>query len=224
MADDENIFLFIPNLIGYARIIFAFVSFYFMPTNYIVASIFYLLSGLLDAFDGWAARRFNQGTSFGAVLDMVTDRCATTCLIVILGYFYPAWLMLWQTLIALDIGSHWVQMYSCLLHGESTHKVTDLAANPIMRFYYTRPVLFTFCAGNELFFAAVYILHFTAGYTVTLFGHSIGIWYILAGVSLPISFLKQVVSVVQLVAACRNLGALDVVARARQRDQHTIVS
>lgn len=126
-----------------------------MPTNYILASLFYLLSGLLDAFDGWAARRYDQGrsrfvcilvdvmlvskgTSFGAVLDMVTDRCATTCLIIVLAFFYPHWLLLWQTIVALDISSHWIQMYMSLLHGETTHKVTNLSANPIMRIYYSR--------------------------------------------------------------------------------------
>ena len=34
-----------------------------MPTDYIVATIMYLLSGLLDAFDGHAARYFNQSES-----------------------------------------------------------------------------------------------------------------------------------------------------------------
>ena len=90
-------------------------------------------------------------------------RCATTCLIVVLGYFYPSYLFLFQLLIALDISSHWIQMYSSLQHGETTHKVTDLAANPVMRFYYMRPVLFAFCAGNELFFSSLYILYFTSG-------------------------------------------------------------
>lgn len=69
---------------------------------------------------------------------MVTDRCATTCLLLVLSFFYPHWLLLWQTLVALDISSHWIQMYMSLLHGETTHKVTDLAANPIMRLYYSR--------------------------------------------------------------------------------------
>lgn len=45
---------------GYARIVLAILSFYFMPTDYIVAANMYLLSGLLDAFDGHAARYFNQ--------------------------------------------------------------------------------------------------------------------------------------------------------------------
>ena len=59
---------------GYARVVLALVSFYFMPTHPWLAITTYTLSGLLDAFDGWAARKFNQGTMFGAVLDMVTDR------------------------------------------------------------------------------------------------------------------------------------------------------
>lgn len=58
---EENIFLFVPNLIGYARIVFAIISFYFMPCCPFTASSFYLLSGLLDAFDGHAARALNQG-------------------------------------------------------------------------------------------------------------------------------------------------------------------
>lgn len=65
------------HLSGYARVVLAVISFYFMPTNPVVAGTFYILSGFLDAFDGWAARKFNQGTMFGAVLDMVTDRSAS---------------------------------------------------------------------------------------------------------------------------------------------------
>jgi hypothetical protein len=105
----ENIFLFVPNLIGecclrpqdeqegegpwagfpdpvlsppvpfqgYARIVFAIISFYFMPCCPLTASSFYLLSGLLDAFDGHAARALNQGdrhslpTSLGAQQPLV---------------------------------------------------------------------------------------------------------------------------------------------------------
>ena len=46
---------------GYARIVLAILSFYFMPFDYVTASICYIVSGLLDAFDGHAARMLNQG-------------------------------------------------------------------------------------------------------------------------------------------------------------------
>lgn len=81
LLETENVYLFIPNLIGefpsqnkeiafswflffatlgYARIVLAIVSFYFMPTNHVIASWCYIVSVLLDALDGHAARKFNQ--------------------------------------------------------------------------------------------------------------------------------------------------------------------
>lgn len=45
---------------GYARIVLAVIAFYFMQTNYIVAGWCYIISALLDAIDGHAARAFNQ--------------------------------------------------------------------------------------------------------------------------------------------------------------------
>jgi len=40
-------------------------------------TLLYGISCLLDAVDGQAARALGQTSKFGAVLDMVTDRCAT---------------------------------------------------------------------------------------------------------------------------------------------------
>jgi len=45
MSSTDNVFLFVPNLIGYARIFLALLSFWFMPTNYVVAAWCYILSG-----------------------------------------------------------------------------------------------------------------------------------------------------------------------------------
>jgi len=56
----------------------------------------------------------------------------------VLCTFYPEFTLLFQVVVALDISSHWMQMYSSLLHGENSHKVTDLSANPFMRLYYSR--------------------------------------------------------------------------------------
>lgn len=51
-----------------------------------------------------------------------------------------------------------------LLQGKTSHKFIDMSGNPIMRLYYTnRTVLFFMCAGNEAFYAGLYLLHFTEG-------------------------------------------------------------
>ena len=88
-GETENVFLFVPNLIGYVRILLALLSFWFMPTNYAMAAWCYIISGLLDALDGHAARMLGQSSKFGAMLDMLTDRCATMALLTTPSTFYP---------------------------------------------------------------------------------------------------------------------------------------
>jgi CDP-diacylglycerol--inositol 3-phosphatidyltransferase len=68
------VFLYIPNLIGYLRIILALLSLALLPTSPQRAIFLYFTSCLLDAADGYAARYFGQSSGFGGVLDMVTDR------------------------------------------------------------------------------------------------------------------------------------------------------
>lgn len=48
--------------VDYLRVITAFVSFYYLPTDPWSASFWYLLSGFLDAIDGHLARMLDQGT------------------------------------------------------------------------------------------------------------------------------------------------------------------
>ena len=47
LSKTENVFLFVPNLIGYGRILLALLSFWFMPTNYVAAAWCYIISGEL---------------------------------------------------------------------------------------------------------------------------------------------------------------------------------
>ncbi|KZF23988.1 CDP-alcohol phosphatidyltransferase [Xylona heveae TC161] len=161
----ENIFLFVPNLIGYSRIILAVASLYYMPLHPRTCSLLYSVSCLLDALDGYAARRFGQSTRFGAVLDMVTDRCTTACLLVFLSSAWPRWSLLFQGLISLDLASHYMHMYATLSMGDKnqSHKKVDESRSWVLNLYYSNnKVLFAFCALNELFFIALYLLSFSS--------------------------------------------------------------
>lgn len=55
--------LFSCRFAGYARIVLAIIAFWFMSTNYVIAGWCYIISALLDAVDGHAARAFNQSES-----------------------------------------------------------------------------------------------------------------------------------------------------------------
>ncbi|KAL9106801.1 MAG: hypothetical protein Q9227_008223 [Pyrenula ochraceoflavens] len=165
VQQSENIFLFVPNLIGYSRIVLAIASLWFMQIHPRTCSLLYSFSCLLDALDGYAARHYNQSTTFGGVLDMVTDRCTTASLLVFLSSAFPRWAIIFQGLISLDLASHYMHMYATLTMGGSgqSHKKVDSSRSWILHLYYTnRTVLFIFCALNELFFIALYLLSFSS--------------------------------------------------------------
>ncbi|KAL1881991.1 hypothetical protein VTK73DRAFT_3320 [Phialemonium thermophilum] len=161
----EKIFLFWPNIIGYFRIVLAVASLYYMPLHPRTCCSLYSISCLLDALDGYVARVCDQSTRFGAVLDMVTDRCTTACLLVFLSTAFPRWAIIFQGLISLDLASHYVHMYATLAMGGSStsHKSVDKSRSRLLNLYYTnRTVLFIFCALNETFFIALYLLSFSS--------------------------------------------------------------
>ena len=60
-----------------------------------------------------------------ALLCSFHHRVATTGLLALLCCTYPDFHIVFISLIALDIFSHWFQMYQTLLAGSSTHKVGD---------------------------------------------------------------------------------------------------
>nr|CAG4646520.1 EOG090X0BWK [Macrothrix elegans] len=207
---DNNIFLFVPNLIGYARVVLGIASLYFMPSNHVAAATLYIISGLLDAFDGYAARAFNQSTKFGAMLDMLTDRCATMCLLATLGYFYPSYLFVFQLVMVIDISCHWVHLHTSNVLGKTSHKNVDAEENALLHFYYTnRQFLFFMCAGNELFYSMLYLLHFTYGYTVL----GISLIQVLVVILFPVAVLKVILALMQGGYAWRNLGYIDIKER-----------
>jgi CDP-diacylglycerol--inositol 3-phosphatidyltransferase len=172
----ENIFIFIPNIIGrpnyshpgswrrnwhrllgYSRVFLAIASLYYMPLHPRTCSGLYSISCLLDALDGYAARHYNQSTTFGAVLDMVTDRCTTACLLVFLASAWPRWSIVFQGLISLDLASHYMHMYASLSMGRGqSHKKVDSERSYILHLYYTnrvRPLLSSLMSAIDLYFS-----------------------------------------------------------------------
>jgi CDP-diacylglycerol--inositol 3-phosphatidyltransferase len=113
-----------------------------MPLHPRTCCILYSISCLLDALDGYAARYFGQSTRFGAVLDMVTDRCTTACLLVFLASAFPRWSIVFQGLISLDLASHYMHMYATLAMGgsELSHKKVDEDRSWILKLYYENNV------------------------------------------------------------------------------------
>jgi len=206
------IYLYYPNLVGYGRIISTIIGFYLIFRSPLAAAVFYSLGQVFDAVDGVVARRFNQCSKFGALLDMLTDRLSTACLLIVLSHLYPGYWGVFAALITLDIVSHWCQMYSKLALGRTSHKGSR---NPALNFYYTFPyALLVFCVGNELCFVMLYLLswRWSAEWSA--------LWTVLMYVSFPVCVLKQVMNVVQLYDSCNEVCEMDLPTQPHHPPQH----
>lgn len=86
-----DVLIYIPNIIGYLRVVLTLTSITLMicsPVHWIFAIACYVASFVGDMFDGMAARKFNQCSTFGGLIDMVTDRCSTAGLLCVLSREY----------------------------------------------------------------------------------------------------------------------------------------
>ncbi|ODV98165.1 hypothetical protein PACTADRAFT_47968 [Pachysolen tannophilus NRRL Y-2460] len=209
----RDVFYYIPNMIGYSRVLSALLSFFLMRNHPIYTTFIYGISCLLDAFDGFAARKYNQTSRFGAVLDMVTDRCTTSSLICFLAVLYPNYILIWQILVSLDLASHYMHMYASLSTGSKSHKTIGKNQNILLKLYYgDKKVLFIVCAFNEIFFVALYLSHFD--FKPLVFGLTFP--QILSLISFPLWFFKQFTNIIQLVAASQILSEMDAIDKNKE--------
>ena len=135
------VFLFIPNIIGYIRFSLLFGVLFTYQDSPILTFCLYGLSQFLDMFDGLAARKFNQSTTFGAILDMVCDRASNAVLLAILGHFYLDYSWFFYSDIILDLVSHWYQMYAAV--SSNTHHKDIKNKYRLLDIYYNNKTVLT---------------------------------------------------------------------------------
>ena len=116
--------------------------------------------------------------------------------------------------IALDIASHWLQFYSTLACGNTSHKQVK---NWLLKMYYTTHLLLIECCAQEIFLVGAYMAYFVECGEKCINGYDPAnkpfmpgwfwnsCWYWAAFWFL----LKQWISIVQLSEAVGNIVALD---------------
>jgi CDP-diacylglycerol--inositol 3-phosphatidyltransferase len=211
----NQVFLYIPNLIGYGRLFFYLASFICHGLgNWQLCIGLYAIAFILDEFDGRAARAYNQSSNFGAALDMVLDRSATAGLCLILAQLYPDYLLAFIGAIALDLSSHYYLIYATILRGSASHKDSaQWSTNGLLKLYYgNKPFMDLLILGNELFYLLLYLNFYLVGMSLNLAGWQTNIWQLLLIVILPIYLLKQATNVLQLQTAGQEIAQLDLVS------------
>ncbi|KAI5071297.1 hypothetical protein GOP47_0013548 [Adiantum capillus-veneris] len=206
MARSWPIYLYVPNLIGYARILANLVAFAFAFSNKKLFAGLYLLSFVCDELDGRFARLLNQTSTFGAVLDMVTDRVSTAGLLVILTHNYKGCYGLFLGLLGLDITSHWFQMYSTFLASKTSHKDVADSKSRLFRAYYQHRLFMGYCCvGAEVLYLVLYVIAEEESnnllHVVQAAARKLSFWAFLGLLALPGWAIKQVVNFVQIRSA-----------------------
>jgi CDP-diacylglycerol--inositol 3-phosphatidyltransferase len=210
----NKVFLFVPNIIGYLRLIlylFSFLNHTF--GNWQLCISLYAIAFILDEFDGRAARAYNQSSNFGAALDMVADRSATAGLCLILAQLYPNYLLAFIGAIALDISSHYYLIYATGMLGKTSHKdSSEWSTNSLLKLYYgNKTFMDILILGNEVFYILLYLNFYLIGFNFTVGNLNLDSWQLLIILCLPIYFLKQANNILQLQSAAQEIAKIDLI-------------
>ncbi|RKY86625.1 hypothetical protein DRQ09_05890, partial [candidate division KSB1 bacterium] len=88
----------ISNFLSISRVFIAVLMIVFLVKGYNIWLIFLLgvIAALTDVFDGYFARKLNQITELGKILDPVADKITIICLVIVLIYLrgFPVWLVI----------------------------------------------------------------------------------------------------------------------------------
>ncbi|XP_028192372.1 probable CDP-diacylglycerol--inositol 3-phosphatidyltransferase 2 isoform X3 [Glycine soja] len=144
-------------------------------------------------------------STFGAVLDMVTDRISTACLLVVLSQLYKPSLI-FLSLLALDIASHWLQMYSTFLTGKTSHKDVKDSSSWLFRAYYGNRMFMAYCCVSceVLYLILFYLVENQTQKLVDVISSNlqkISLLSLLMGSSLFGWAVKQIINVIQMKTA-----------------------
>lgn len=204
-VDSTKVFFYKANIVDYVRLVLLISAFAVAQSCPYLFFILYALSQLMDMLDGYMARKYDECSKFGAVLDMVLDRASDVVFFVLLGHLYPKYNVLFGFLGLLDLCAHWTHMYVAAINSKH-HKDCK---NPILHFYYQKSVLATLCAGNEGCWLALYLLHWAP----MMFPGAGLLAKFLLVICVPLSAVKQFISAVHWFEACKSLAHIDAAER-----------
>lgn len=86
----------LPNALTIVRLLLIpFIIFYIFTGNYILAFVFFTISGITDIADGFIARKFNLVSNFGKLMDPLADKLTqlATLASLVFANIIPVWIL-----------------------------------------------------------------------------------------------------------------------------------
>lgn len=90
-------FKYVPNILTICRfLLIPLIVFYIFSGNYILAFIFFTISGITDIADGFIARKYSLVTNFGKLMDPLADKLTQVSTLASLSFtnIIPIWILI----------------------------------------------------------------------------------------------------------------------------------
>lgn len=157
-----NVAFYVPNLIDYLRIILLL----FIPFNYqniVITTVLFFFVFALDGIDGKIARKLQQTSIFGDMLDLFTDLASELILLMILVVYHPHFTAIFIFLALLTLFGHFSHVYLAAF-GEKKfefRKQNKLGINVILKKYLDAGLFMTILQVSwYCFLYGLYLNHF----------------------------------------------------------------
>ena len=159
----------LPNLITISRLLLTpYIVWLLLIESYFLGFIFFLLSGISDALDGFLAKRFNQKTLLGSYLDPIADKFLIVSAIVLLGYngYVPIWLII--IIVSRDIAIFGAVIISWMLG--TNLRIEPLIISKINTFLQLFYIVMTFAVilNNEFLTELILSIHDVTTYLIAV--------------------------------------------------------
>ena len=159
----------LPNLITISRLLLTpYIVWLLLIESYFLGFIFFLLSGISDALDGFIAKRFNQKTLLGSYLDPIADKFLIVSAIVLLGYngYVPIWLII--IIVSRDIAIFGAVIISWML--STNLRIEPLIISKINTFLQLFYIVMTFAVilNNEFLTELILSIHDVTTYLIAV--------------------------------------------------------
>lgn len=148
------------NIITVVRLLFTpIIIWLIFSSYYYLGLIFFVLSGLSDALDGFIAKQFNQRTILGSYLDPVADKTLIVSSILALGYMgaIPSWLII--LIVSRDLAILGAVIISWLV--ERSLKIEPIISskiNTFLQIFYIGLILLSLSSKEEIIYLNIFIL------------------------------------------------------------------
>tara|TARA_B100001142_G_C14281451_1_gene635096 strand:- start:805 stop:1359 length:555 start_codon:yes stop_codon:yes gene_type:complete len=159
----------LPNLITISRLLLTpYIVWLLLIESYFLGFIFFLISGISDALDGFIAKRFNQKTLLGSYLDPIADKFLIVSAIVLLGYngYVPIWLII--IIVSRDIAIFGAVIISWMLG--TNLRIEPLIISKINTFLQLFYIVMTFTVilNNEFLTELILSIHDVTTYLIAV--------------------------------------------------------